>query len=138
MKTNTFLNVINRILAKLFLLFFSFKKTNGVYNHCNWSRYICFSEKLVFPREKYIIFSILFVISYYLTCIAHLFHINGIFNKTYGRVSLFNSYNSAHTSTGLKIYIYERSGVHFSLMLNAHINMIKKRKEKMYLVALVF
>ena len=40
--------------------------------------------------------SALYVLSCYITCIAHTFHINGIQNKTHGRAPLINSHSHRH------------------------------------------
>ena len=41
-------------------------------------QYILFTQSFVFSRENYKLHSVLSVLSCYITCIAHTFHINGI------------------------------------------------------------
>ena len=49
-------------------------------------------ESLVFCREKYMLSTVFSKLSYYINCITHTFHINGIENKTHDWVSLISSY----------------------------------------------
>ena len=59
---------------------------NGVSQKFNLAPEIFgFLESFVFSRENYMISSVLSVLSCYITCIAHIFHINGIYNKIHGR-----------------------------------------------------
>ena len=49
-------------------------------------QYIYILQSFVFSRENYMLSSVMSVISCYITCITHTLHINGIYNKTHGRV----------------------------------------------------
>ena len=66
-----------------------------------------FLEKLIFLRENYMISSVFSVLSYDITCMAHTFHINGICNKTHGRVTLINTYSNRHLTPPLHLQPWE-------------------------------
>ena len=65
-----------------------------------WPDVFIFLESLLFYS---IVTSIFFVFSCYINFIAHVFHINGVHNKTRGRGSLINSLSQRHLTPP---YIY--------------------------------
>ena len=71
-----------------------------------WPDVIIFLESLLFYRKNDIISIVtskFFVFSCYINFIAHVFHINGVHNKTRGRGSLINSLSQRHLTPP---YIY--------------------------------
>ena len=98
------------------LFYIEFKKLDATTIESG-PRCIYFLKSLVFSRENYMISSILSVLSCYTTCIAHIFNISGIWNKTHGKGLLINSHSHRHLTppyTFTAPGIYERKGVHLS------------------------
>ena len=96
-----------------------FQKMGFQYN-CIWPPVYLHFATFLFSRENYMISAVLSVLPNYITCIAHTFHIDGIYNKY--------------------MDIYERKGVHvlFHAQCAYRYNKEKFVRRKMYLLALVF
>ena len=107
------------------------------------TRYIYILKSFVFSDENYMISFVLSVLSCYITCIAQIFHINCIWNKTHRRGPLINWHSHRHFTPPLHLQLWEYMSAREYIFLSHSLCVYRYNKEefvrrKMYSLALVF